>query len=147
MREIITEIEIEAAPENIWQILMDFAAYPKWNPFIKSIEGKPDVETGLKVFIQPPGSGGMNFSPTVTAFEPAKKFQWKGRLLLPGVFDGTHSFVIEPVSENKVRFIHSEQFSGLLVPFLWRKLDTETRRGFNEMNAALKKEAERKTNG
>lgn len=144
MREIVTEIEIEASPENVWQILMDFAAYPKWNPFIKSIEGKPQVEAGLKVFIQPPGSSGMNFSPTVTAFERAKNFQWKGRLLLPGIFDGTHSFIIEPVNENRVLFIHSEQFSGLLVPILWRKLNTGTRRGFNEMNVALKKEAERK---
>ncbi|MHB8211958.1 MAG: SRPBCC family protein [Acidithiobacillus sp.] len=32
MRQVETEIEIAASPERIWSILMDFSAYPEWNP-------------------------------------------------------------------------------------------------------------------
>jgi uncharacterized protein YndB with AHSA1/START domain len=32
MRELRDEIEIEATPERVWEILTDFAAYPEWNP-------------------------------------------------------------------------------------------------------------------
>ena len=38
---------------------------------------------------------------------------------------------------GKSRFVQSEQFSGLLVPFLHGKINRETKRGFVEMNAAL----------
>jgi hypothetical protein len=53
---------------------------------------------------------------------------------------GEHIFEID-MGENTVRFIQREQFRGLLVPLPWRSLETKTRQGFNEMNAALKKEA------
>jgi hypothetical protein len=36
----------------------------------------------------------------------------------------------------------AEQFSGLLVPLLWRMVNTDTRAGFEEMNAALKSRVE-----
>nr|WP_255305408.1 SRPBCC family protein [Acidithiobacillus ferrivorans] len=34
MHQIETNIEITATPERVWSILMDFPAYPQWNPFI-----------------------------------------------------------------------------------------------------------------
>ena len=142
MRELNTEIEINASAERVWQLLMDFEAYPQWNPFIRSIEGKPEPNSKLKIFIQPSGTSGMKFSPTVLTAEKPKELRWLGSLLISGVFDGEHILIIEPLAENRVRFVQREKFSGLLVPFFWRSLDTDTRRGFNEMNAALKARAE-----
>jgi len=49
MKELRTEIEIQASPEKVWQILMDFDKWPEWNPFIHTVVGKP--ETGEKVDI------------------------------------------------------------------------------------------------
>jgi len=37
-----------------------------------------------------------------------------------------------------VRFRQREIFSGIFVPLLKNSLDTDTRRGFNEMNQKLK---------
>jgi uncharacterized membrane protein len=34
MKEIHTEIEINAPAEKVWRVLTDFAAYPEWNPFV-----------------------------------------------------------------------------------------------------------------
>jgi hypothetical protein len=61
---------------------------------------------------------------------------------MPGIFDGEHIFMIDPVAANRVRFTQREVFTGLLVPLLARGLDTDTRRGFEEMNQALKARAE-----
>ena len=47
VREIRAETVIAAPPEAVWRVLTDFAAYPDWNPFIRSIEGKPWVGTRL----------------------------------------------------------------------------------------------------
>ena len=142
MRELNTEIKINASANRVWQLLTDFQAYPQWNPFIRSIEGKPEPNSKLKIFIQPSGTSGMKFSPTVLKAEPQKELRWLGSLWIRGLFDGEHILIIEPLDENRVKFVQSEKFNGLLVPLFWRSLDTDTRRGFNEMNTALKERAE-----
>lgn len=141
-KELYTEIEINAAPEKVWQILIDFADYPNWNPFIKSIKGKPEVGEKLENFIQPSGAKGMTFKPTLLVVEKEKELRWLGKFFVPGLFDGEHFFKIETLDEKRVKFIHGENFKGLLVGFLAKSLDTDTLRGFREMNEALKHLAE-----
>jgi hypothetical protein len=138
MKEIHTEIEIDAPAERVWRVLTDFAAYPQWNPFVRRGEGEVKVGFRLQVFIQPAGGKGMSFRPRVLVADPGRELRWLGHLWVPGLFDGEHSFVIEPLGEGRVRFIQRERFGGLLLPLLWKILDRETRRGFEEMNRALK---------
>jgi len=144
MHELHTEIEIQATPERIWSVLTDFAAYPQWNPFIRSVEGSPEKGASLTVRIEPSGAKAMTFRPRVLVADCPHELRWLGRLLVPGLFDGEHRFVIERLSGGRVRFEQSERFSGLLVPLFRSRLDRDTRRGFTEMNAALKKRAEGK---
>jgi len=68
--------------------------------------------------------------------------RWVGHLLVPGLFDGEHSLVTEPLEENRVRFVQHEAFKGVLVRLLARSLDKNTLRGFEQMNEALKERAE-----
>ena len=137
-----TEIEIAASPERVWAVLADFASYPQWNPFIKSVAGAPEQGARLQIAIQPSGGKLMRFSPVVLTAEAGRKLRWLGRLLIPGLFDGEHYFLIEPLGESKVRFQQSERFSGLLVGLLRGSLDRDTRRAFEEMNRALKARVE-----
>jgi hypothetical protein len=137
-----TEIEIAAEPERVWSILTDFAVYPEWNPFIRYISGVPQPGARLEVLMQPGGTRGMSFRPSVLIADAGRELRWLGHLMFPGLFDGEHRFVIEPISAGKVRFQQCERFSGILVPLLRRRLDQETKRGFEEMNLALKARAE-----
>lgn len=141
-KELITNIEINAPAETVWRVLTDFSCYSQWNPFIRSIQGEARQGGMLEVFIQPPGGNGMTFRPVILALQPGRELRWRGRLLLPGIFDGEHQFQIEPLGENYTRFVQREAFSGLLVPFLWSSLDKQTRQGFEEMNHALKLQVE-----
>ena len=142
MKEIHTEIEINAPAEKVWRVLTDFAAYPEWNPFVRRVDGEVSVGARLHVTIQPSGGKGMSFRPTVLVADPNRELRWLGHLWLPGLFDGEHSFSIEPLGEGRVRFVQRERFRGLLLPFLSKMLDRDTRRGFEEMNRALKLRAE-----
>ena len=141
MRELRTEIEIDAPPEQVWRVLTDFGSYPEWNPFIRSIEGRPQVGERLKVRITPPDSRAMTFRPTVLAAEPERELRWLGRVLVRGLFDGEHRLALEPLEDGRSRFTQSERFSGLLGGLLGRALNA-TERGFNQMNEALKRRAE-----
>jgi hypothetical protein len=141
-KEIKTEITVHATPEKVWSTLTDFKGYPEWNPFILSIAG--DVAEGkrIQVVIRPPGMKGMTLQPTVLDYKPGKTLRWIGRLVFPGLFDGEHRFELIDNGDGSTTLIHSEKFRGILVPFLKKMLDNNTRQGFQMMNEALKKEAE-----
>jgi hypothetical protein len=142
MKAIYTQIEITAAPDRVWRILTNFSAYQDWNPFIRSAscaELKPGAL--LEIALLPPGGEGWTFRPTVKTVHPERELKWLGRFILPGLFDGEHCFTIESLDPHHVRFVQSEQFHGLLVPFFGSLLD-KTSQGFEEMNHALKSRAE-----
>lgn len=139
MKELRTEIEINASPERVWQILTDTEKFPQWNPFIHSLNGNLVKGGTIEVFLGESGTKGMTFRPTVLKVTPNRTLRWLGRLFIGGIFDGEHIFEIEPLDENRVRFIQREEFNGILVPFF--NFDS-TQRGFEAMNRALKERAE-----
>ncbi|MGB5225773.1 MAG: SRPBCC domain-containing protein [Arenicellales bacterium] len=143
MRLIETEIQIKASPETVWSVLTKLDKYVEWNPFIKNAKGEVRVGEKLEVCISPPNGKQMIFKPTVKTVVVNSDFSWLGRFLLPGIFDGRHLFKITP-TENGCLLVQKEEFSGLLVPFLWGSLDQDTRAGFELMNSALKRKAESK---
>jgi hypothetical protein len=142
MTEIRTEIEIDAPAERVWQVLIDFTSYPQWNPVMRVVKREVEPGTRLKVHVRPWRRLGMTFCPTVLTAEPSRELRWHGQLLLSGLFAGEHSFTIEPIGKNKVRFIQQEVFTGLLVPLFVLVLQARTRRVFEDMNEALKGRAE-----
>jgi hypothetical protein len=142
MKELITGIEINAGPDVVWNILTDFDAYPGWNPFILSFGKKPVPGKRFSVTIQQPGSKPMTFRPVCLKMERNRTFRWLGHLFFKGLFDGEHSFELIPLGDGRTKLVHQERFSGILVPLLWKQLDTKTRLGFNQMNQKLKERAE-----
>ena len=142
MKEIRTEIEIDAPVNEVWSILTDFARHPAWNPFIREISGELRQGAQLQVSLGPPGKRAMKFKPIVQMLEPGKTFRWLGHLLFPGLFDGEHIFELEAAGENGTRFIQREKFHGILVGLFRKSLDTDIKNGFIAMNEALKKEVE-----
>jgi hypothetical protein len=143
--QLHTEIAIEATPERIWEILTDFAAYPSWNAFIPCISGPGTVGSRLDLQMRPPGGRGMQLRPTLLAAAPSQELRWLGQLGVPGLFDGEHRFLIEPLGTNRVRFVQEERFTGLLAPLVLRFIESGTRRGFEAMNQALKVRAEQRS--
>jgi hypothetical protein len=141
MKTIHTEIGIERPAAAVWAILADIDSWPEWNPFAKA-RGRLAVGERLEVEIRPPGQRPMTFRPTVVKLDPGVELRWLGHLGVPGIFDGTHGFRIEPAGAQSCRFAQFEAFKGVLAgPLLWLAGDA-TRRGFEAMNAALKARAE-----
>jgi hypothetical protein len=141
--KITTSVEISADTRTIWNILRDFEKYGEWNPFIRSIKGDQDVGARLTVFLQPSGTRGMRFKPRLLQFSEERGIRWLGRLAIPGLFDGEHSFAMSKNADGSVRFVQEETFRGILVPLLRRSLERDTKRGFEEMNRALKARSEK----
>lgn len=145
VKSISTQININAPTKIIWTILIGFSSYKDWNPFVTRIEGTPVVGNKLSTTISPEGKKPMDFSPTVLVNNQNQEFRWVGHLLMKGVFDGEHYFKLESIDENTTRFIHGENFSGLLVGPLFGVVKDSTTKGFEDMNKALKVRAEKQS--
>jgi hypothetical protein len=87
----------------------------------------------------------MRLRPTVLAATPSRELRWLGQIGVPGIFDGEHRFRIEPLDQDRVRFVQEERFAGLLAPIILRFVERATRQGFEAMNQALKARAEQPT--
>lgn len=141
-KEIKTQIVINASPEKVWAVLAEIENYPQWNTFITSISGELSKGNKIMVNIAPPDAKPMKFKPKVLVYEENKEIRWLGKLILPRLFDGEHIFELIDNGDGTTTFVHREIFKGLLVPFLKKMLDNNTRHGFIEMNKNLKERVE-----
>jgi hypothetical protein len=84
----------------------------------------------------------MTFRPEVLEATSAHRLRWLGHLFVPGLFDGEHTFTIDPVGADRVRLTQQEEFRGLLVPVILAFIGKPTEEGFRLMNQALKTRVE-----
>src|SRR4029450_5692455 len=137
-----TEIEIQASPDRVWETLTDFAAYPDWNPFIVQAAGEPVPGGRLQLRMRLPGRRPMTFRPKVLEATSAHRLRWLGHLFVPGLFDGEHTFTIDPVGADRAPPPRQGEFRALLVPVILAFIGKPTEEGFRLMNQALKPRVE-----
>ena len=142
MKEIRTEVEIEASTEKVWQVLTDFGQYRDWNPFIRDISGTLKVGSKLEIQISTSSKKTRMYRPTLTKIEPNRELRWFGKAFLPGLIDGERVLTLDRLADNRVRLVHRETFRGIGVFLVGGRLDHEIRGRFEEMNSALKKKIE-----
>ncbi|GAA0392532.1 SRPBCC domain-containing protein [Streptomyces luteireticuli] len=141
MREIATWTDIGAPPARVWEVLTDLEHYRDWNPFVREASGSVAVGSRLRLRMHPAHRRPMTFHPRVRAVVPERELRWRGRLLVPGLFDGEHRFVLTDLDGGGTRLVQSERFTGLLVPFLKRTI-ADTAGDFEAFNRALRRRAE-----
>ncbi|HYZ51761.1 MAG TPA: SRPBCC domain-containing protein [Nitrososphaeraceae archaeon] len=144
MKEIHTQIDIKASAERAWHLLLDFNNYSQWNPFIRQINGTPNVGTKLEIHLQTAGGKKRIYRPTITKVEPYHELRWYGKSFIPGIFNGERIFTIETreANQNHILFLHREIFTGLAVTLAGDRLDTDMYQSFEKMNRAFKTKLE-----
>jgi hypothetical protein len=138
MRTITATVDLDATPDQVWQILTDTTGHAEWNPFITTMAGRVEVGQKLDIRITPPGGKSMSFRPVVTDVRAPHRLAWLGHLGFAGLFDGAHTFTLTPLPNGRTQLVQSETFSGVLV-WISRGLLTKTAAGFEAMHDALSK--------
>jgi len=141
MKQIRTEIIINASKEKVWSILTDFENYKSWNPFIINSSGQAVVGTKLTNTMKL-GEKTQTFSPKILKVDENKYFDWLGHLFFKGIFDGHHYFEIEELGNNQVKLIQGENFSGILSGMIMKSIGEVTTENFVKLNNSLKAQAE-----
>lgn len=138
---ISTAVEIDAPAARVWSVLVDLPAYREWNPFIVEANGTVAVGETLALRMALPGRDPMTITPRLLVVDQGRELRWKGRLLVSGLFDGEHAFVLTPLADGRTRVDHRELFSGLLLPIARPIVYDGTVQSFHALNAALAQRA------
>lgn len=142
MKEFTTEIQINSSPEILWNVLTDFKNYYQWNPILQKIKGEPLIGNQLEINLQTVGGKKRVYHPKIIKIIPNQELRWKGKFIFSQIFSGERVFLIEKYSDNKVKFVNKEIFSGIGVRLTPRKMEEDIVASFNKMNEALKKTIE-----
>ena len=139
---IKSEVVIESPVGKVWEILMDFPGYPAWNPFIRIAKGKLQKNRKIFILLTIPRGWIMFLFPRILEIKEQERIRWIGSFPAGGFFDGEHLFTLLADRDGKTRLVQEEEFRGILVPYLGKIVGRGAKRGFDAMNAALKKRAE-----
>lgn len=135
--EITATTKVAASAARTWQVLSDTASYPRWNPFVRRLDGTLTKGQRIEVHLQQGDSKPHTVKPRVVEVEPGRSFAWLGHVGFPGLFNARHRFSVEPTSDGGSRLVQHETLSGLLTPLFRRMLTHETPIAFAALNDAL----------
>jgi len=131
-----SEIEIDAAPESVWDVIVDVERWPEWNHEVKSVVLQGGLQEG-SVFRWKTGSG-----PIVSTFreiEPPRVVAWTGRAMS---IKAVHRWNLEQTN-GKTTVSTAESFDGALSRLFRRPLQKALKKSLDEGLEALKAEVER----
>lgn len=136
-----TELEIDASPDQVWKTLTDREHYPDWNPFIISSTGDLTVGATITNVLRDTKGTETEFTPKLLAVNPGRELRWIGRIGIGGLFDGEHTFRIEPLPNGRSKLVQQETFRGAAVPFTTGMLRDTIEPQFHAMNQAIAEQA------
>ena len=140
--QLRTEIEIDAEPDQVWRVLVGFAEYAEWNPYLKSVEGSLTEGASLTLTLTSTDGSERRQRATLLKVEAPRCLRYRSKFLLRRLFDGEHYFDLSAIEGGRTRLVQGEDLSGALVQHMGPRLTAMTR-GFVGMNEALKKRVER----
>jgi hypothetical protein len=144
VREVFTFTTIDAPRQQVWQVLTNFGAYNQWNPFYTEIDGKCVEGARLHVRAHMEDRT-VTYNTEIRTVSVQREMDWNEQLILPGLLDGDHHFVLESTDSGQTRFVQHDRYSGALAPLLMHLYEPQAEAGFRSMNDALKKRAEQES--
>lgn len=134
-------IGIQAPAEVIWEIVYDIARWSEWNPTYPKAEGQVRIGGTIDVTLALPGQPVQQLKPKILEWVPNEQLHWQ-LVMLGGLIRTVRYLEIAPLAEASCVVDNGELFGGLMGPSLGKRMGRTVRRGFEEMNEALKTRAE-----
>lgn len=121
------EIRTRLAPEQLWPVLIDATAWPRWYPNARdvAIQGGTDSLAGGSSFTWT--TFGLRVTSTVQEFVPPRRLAWEGKAR--GSI-GYHRWDIRPTADGGSLIVTEEVQNG----FLARVLSPLVRRGIERQH-------------
>lgn len=130
-------VEIDAPAEFVWDVLVDVARYPEWNPFTQKIATEFVIDGPVRLTVpDPKGSGQLfEFDEYLRAFEAPRFLSW-------GIPDyALREQIITPLGPDRCTYHTTDRWFGEGVSDYVNHGDY-VQRGFDSVAHALKRRVE-----
>jgi hypothetical protein len=143
VKEVRTEIDINAPPAAVWREIVDFPGRGEWDPLVPLVVGEADPGARLKIRVELPEAKPVHFTPVIEVFRPEEELCWTTEGPLALFFKGAHYYRLEPLDGGtRTRFVHGETYRGpvpaLFTKTMWARIEA----GFEATCNALKARVE-----
>lgn len=143
MKEIKTEIILEAPAARIWELLADIALYQYWNPLFQRASGQMTVGEQLELVVHLPQIEPFSVKPTLKRVVPQSAFCWQYVLQSKRVFCGSFCTKIETLPDQQLKVVLKSSFGGLMGPLFSLSMSTPIAAGLESLNKALRRWGEK----
>lgn len=134
-------VTVEAPAETVWRVLIDFDRYGEWNPFTPSVQAALRIGGRVDMLVAM-GRFRLAQTETICALEPPTLLAWRTTIGARWLLQAVREQRLEVLDEARCRYTTSDEFKGVLMPFVILFAGGFVRRGFNDVAKALKRRAE-----
>jgi len=136
-------VEIDASPEQVWNVITDLKSYPEWNPFMLecSTTFKPGALIDMKValFSKPQPQQEI-----VKEYIEGKLFSYTMKPVGGGmVLSSFRSHEVEAFPNGRTRYRSYFYLKGWLSPLVRTLLGSRLEKGFAGMTKGIQERAEK----
>ncbi len=137
------EVQIEAPAQLVWDVLVDYAAYPEWNPY--TVEVTTTLELGSPIELTLPsydGSGALLVSREfIREVDPPHHLRYDNAGEVPGVV-GVRDQWITALGPDRCTYVTTDTISGEHADLAISLTGEWMKAGFDSVAEALKVRAE-----
>lgn len=130
-----TNITINAPKELVWKWLTDFESYQQWNPLVSAVVGETIQGGIIETTIVPLNE---TFQVKLISLKPQQEIVWQGKRGAKFLLAGKHYYRLKAHDLNTTILEHGEYFTGILSPFIPKRLLRKMEETFVQHNQALK---------
>jgi hypothetical protein len=132
---------IAAAPEVVWDSLVDVASWSAWNPTLRT--SQRHLTPGRTVWMRLRlGRVSVPLRQRIQRMEPGRLLTWRTTNGWPGLMDVDRVFRLVPGDDGTTTLEQSESASGFLAPVLTPLLARPILAGFDALGEALRHRVE-----
>jgi uncharacterized protein YndB with AHSA1/START domain len=137
-------VDIEAPAELVWEVLVDLASYPQWNPYTVKVESTLKLGEPVNLYLPNPMEPGalLHVVEQLVAFDRPKMLSWQ---MVPSEGNpdaARRDQVLEVTGPKSCRYYSTDQFLGPTAKQVMEMHGPWVKGGFDAVAQALKVRAE-----
>jgi uncharacterized protein YndB with AHSA1/START domain len=136
-------VEIEAPQQLVWDVLVDYARYPEWNPYTVRVETTLEIDGVIDLYLPDPAKPGETFlnREYVRAVDAPHYLRYDTAEEIPGMQAVREQWVTD-LGGRRSSYRTTDLFSGEIAGWVYDEQSAWVKAGFDAVAHALKARAE-----
>ena len=136
------QVEIDAPAAFVWEVLVDYAGYPRWNPYTVAVRTTLEVGDPIDLTLPRPDGGDGTFVSReyIRVVVPPRLLRYDTGDTFPGL-TGTRDQWITELGPDRCRYHTLETFTGKYADAIMTTQGAWVKAGFDAVAHALREHA------